>query len=80
MVEFVQQEILGIPDDSPEDEDDDNSQDFPPLRFSNESCALKYSFIDLEHVPIEVIQEYFDYPSGQSLSVSYDIATPPPKA
>src|SRR5215210_1991943 len=59
IVEYIQQEILDITDDSPEDEDDDNGCDFKSFKFGDESCAPRFRFLLIDHFTIDKSQEFF---------------------
>jgi hypothetical protein len=80
LIEYIEQEVLNIPDSSPEDEDDDKAQHFGLVKFENESCEVKFRFLQLGWPIFTTKQKCFVYTDGKPGLVHHDIIVPPPKA
>jgi hypothetical protein len=80
LIEYIEQEVLNIPDSSPEDEDDDKARHFGLVKFENESCEVKFRFLQLVRPIFTKKQKCFVYTDGKPVLVHHDIIVPPPKA
>jgi hypothetical protein len=80
LVEYIAQEVLDLPDDTPEDEDDDRGQDFQLIRFGDEFCEQNFRFLQIAPPVKESTVYFFDNRSARAILISFDILTPPPKA
>ena len=79
-IEFVQQQILQIPDDSPEDEDDDNGLHVNAINSGLEIYELHFQLINFRNFEIDKLNHYFDLSKEELLLGTFDIPLPPPKA
>jgi hypothetical protein len=78
--EYIEQEVLDIPDDTPEDEDTDQGGELGLLQFGHEICEDKFQVIQID-VPIkENTNQFSAHKSEKAFVISIDILTPPPKA
>ena len=80
LVEYIEQEVLDLPDDTPEDEDDDKGQDFWTAGSANDLYDQKIKLIEVDVPEKENVNEFFDNKPEKTLVISFDTLTPPPKA
>ena len=80
LVEYIQQEVLDMPDDTPEDEDDDKGQDFWAARSGNDLYEQKIKLIQVNAPEKENVNVYFDNKPEKTSVINFDTLTPPPKA
>ena len=80
VIEYIEQEVLNIPDCTPEDEDDDKAQHFGLMKFENESCEVKFRCLQLVRPIFTKGQKCYVYTHGKIALVHHDIIIPPPKA
>src|SRR5215208_1440133 len=80
IVEYIQQEVLDVPDETPEDEDDDKGQNLVSWRFGDEACQQGFNQIQIGHPLSDNAPECFANYKEKEFLISYDIAAPPPKA
>jgi hypothetical protein len=79
-VEYIEQEVLNIPDDTPEDEDNDNSDEFRLLQLGTEMCEQKIPLVQIDIPETENTNQFSTHTSEKAFVISFDILTPPPKA
>jgi len=79
VIEYIEQEVLNIPDSTPEDEDDDNAQHFGLVKFDNQSCEVKFRYLQLVKPIFTKVQKCYLYTDGMPALVHGDIIIPPPK-
>jgi hypothetical protein len=80
VVEYIDQVIVGREDDTPEDEDDDNSQNFTIITVAN--YFFQQPSVVMEHPGLITLAgpTYSDCADPELTSISFDILTPPPEA
>jgi hypothetical protein len=78
-VEYFEQEVLDIPDDTPEDEDDDKGQEFRLLQVGSDICEHKIQSTLLKIPVTEKQNNSFRNPPEKILAIHFDILTPPPR-
>jgi hypothetical protein len=79
-IEYLQQEVLDIPDESPEDEDDDNGQQMHCSSFGIDMYEISFQQLRLRNVCHNSLKAFFYKTEGKVLSGCFDILIPPPKA
>jgi hypothetical protein len=79
-IEYIQQEVLNIPDDSPEDEDDDTGQQLHWSSFGCDIYELSIQQLVLLNIYNNNRGALFYNAEGKVLPGSFDIPIPPPKA
>jgi len=80
IVEYIQQEVLDIPDETPEDEDDDKGQNLISWKSGDEACQQAFTQMQINHLQPDNSREHFPVYKEKEFLISYDITTPPPKA
>ena len=80
IVEYIQQEVLDIPDETPEDEDDDKGQNLISWKFGDEACQQGFTQMQIDRLQSDNSRERFPVYKEKEFLISYDITTPPPKA
>ena len=78
-VEYVQQQLLEMPDDSPEDEDDDNAQNLHSTTPGIEICDLNLYQTDFTKFLRTRLHRLIPTYDEKLLSGNFDIPIPPPK-
>ena len=80
VVEYIQQEVLDIPDETPEDEDDDKGQNLISWKWGDEAFQQVFTQIQVDHPQSDNFGKDFPVYKEKEFLISYDITTPPPKA
>jgi hypothetical protein len=78
-IEYIEQEVLDIPDDTPEDEDNDNNDGFRLLQLGSEMCEQKIPLVQIDIPGTENTKQFSTHTSEKVFVISFDILTPPPK-
>ena len=78
-IEYIQQQLLEMPDDSPEDEDDDNAQNLHSSSFGAELCDVSFFPIDFTLFRGKTLYRFISLPGEKLPSGDFDIPIPPPK-
>src|SRR5215211_5454050 len=50
VVEYIQQEVLDIPDETPEDEDDDKGQNLISWKIGDEACQQEFNQMQIDRL------------------------------
>jgi hypothetical protein len=78
LVEYVQQEVMDIADDSPEDEDNDKEQNYKSSCFDELYLVRQRVFI--QEPQITFLRNYPEYSTPKTFFPICDVQLPPPKS
>jgi hypothetical protein len=79
-LELIEQQVLQIPDNSPEDEDGDNGQNLNLAGFAFEAQEVNFQQSGLRNFSTNTVNEFLDRSKIKLIIRTLDIPLPPPKA